>query len=113
MGTRQTANGTNSAAVCALLGCLVAAEQFGPPPAGTESLMTTKPHTGSCSGPIQPVLRWGCTTELADSIGCHNRDFAEHWGYWTQETSFLDEANALPADHTITFYDSVSGLPLF
>jgi peptide methionine sulfoxide reductase MsrB len=71
------------------------------------------PAFGFC--PAQPSvisapLRWGSNPQTADHICCDNHDYAEYFGYW-RSTSFPRE---LPAGQsTITFYDVVSGLPLF
>ncbi len=54
-------------------------------------------------------LRWKCDYNTADRICCFNRHYAEHSGYW-QLTSFLKEEKG---ESEITFYDSVSGKPLF
>jgi len=75
---------------------------------GDESIMAPKAH-GTSEKPVQQKLRWGCNTKLADGICSYNRDFAEFAGYW-ESTSFLKEA---PRDQAITFYDSVTGKPLF
>mgnify|MGYP003348504711 CR=1 FL=1 len=55
-------------------------------------------------------IRWGCDDALADRITCSNRHYAEHWGYFT-ETEFLDFARK--EKEPITFYDVVTGKPLF
>ena len=70
--------------------------------------MDQKGH-GSCSKPVMSQLRWKCDYETADRICCYNRHYAEHSGYF-ETTTFLKEV-----DHSAetTFYDSVSGKPLF
>lgn len=78
---------------------------------GDESLMAGREH-GTCSQPVQASLRWGVDWKTADNICCYNRHYAEHSSYW-QDTQFLDELTHLPEGQTITFYDSVSGKPLF
>ena len=56
-------------------------DSFGSAPLGPEAIMRTKStELGTCAGPVQ-ALRWGCGADLADSIGCHNRDYAEHFGW--------------------------------
>lgn len=74
-----------------------------------EDVMKPKEH-GTCEVPVMKGLRWKCDWGTADRICCFNRHYAEHSGYFT-ETSFLSEESA--ASGEITFYDSVSGKPLF
>jgi hypothetical protein len=67
---------------------------------------------GSCAA--QPSsfapLRWGVKDlATADRICCHNRDYAEYFGYW-ESTGFPMRADA--ADPPITFYDVATGRPL-
>ena len=62
---------------------------------------------GTCAKGPQENLRWGCSRETADKICCFNRHHAEQNGYW-KRTRFLEEAKG-----ETTFYDSVSGKPLF
>jgi len=77
--------------------------------AGKEVLMSPKAH-GSCTTAVQANLRWGVDWETADRICCFNRHYAEHSGYFLT-TRFMD---AKPEDgEPITFYDSVSGKPLY
>merc|ERR1711924_28344 len=54
-------------------------------------------------------MRWGCDPKVADKICCFNRHYAEHSGYW-ETTNFLSSENG---EKEITFYDSVTGKPLF
>mmetsp|Transcript_30066 Transcript_30066/g.84859 ORF Transcript_30066/g.84859 Transcript_30066/m.84859 type:complete len:235 (-) Transcript_30066:121-825(-) len=75
---------------------------------GTEELMSQKAH-GTTDKAVQENLRWGCDRRVADNICSFNRHYAEFAGYWTK-TSFLDEVDP---NAVTTFYDSVSGLPLF
>jgi len=88
---------------------------FGAPPLGGEDLMSQKPGgSGTCVANVQKNLRWGVDRSLADQIGCHTRMYAEQWGYWTSSGVTLEAtASAMKPDETITFYDSVTGLPLF
>ena len=76
---------------------------------GSESIMSKKAH-GTCETGPMANLRWSCSHSTADKICCFNRHYAEHSGYW-QGTSFLKEESA--ASGEITFFDSVSGKPLF
>lgn len=71
------------------------------------SVMEPKAH-GTCKRAVQDDLRWGCDFDTADRICCFNRHYAEHSGYWAG-TKFLAEADKKET----TFYDSVTGKPLF
>ena len=73
-----------------------------------ESIMKTKAH-GSCEHSVFSELRWGCDFATADRICCYNRHYAEPPGYF-ESTSFLSDIHTC---EEITFYDSVSGKPLF
>ena len=76
---------------------------------GDESIMAQKSH-GTSAKPVQNKLRWGCKVDLADRICNFNRHYAENAGYWLQ-TSFLNDEAQSAGD--LTFYDSVTGKPLF
>jgi len=76
---------------------------------GPESIMARKAH-GTCPKGVQLNLRWGCDQALGDRITCYNRHFAENFGYWL-DTDFYDYA--IKQTEPITFYDSVTGKPLF
>jgi len=78
--------------------------QFGP-----DSIMDQKEH-GTSAKPVQEDLLYGVSNKLADKICNFNRHFAERGGYFLT-TSFEDEV--LAAKGPITFYDSVTGKPLF
>eukprot|EP01038_Epipyxis_sp_PR26KG_P009034 gene9034-12180_t len=73
-----------------------------------ESVMSKKEH-GTCMKPVMSKLRWNCDFSVADRICCFNRHYAEFAGYW-EGTTFLNEID--PNVET-TFYDSVTGKPLF
>lgn len=73
-----------------------------------DSIMNQKQH-GTCTASVQKDLRWGCSIDTADRICCFNRHYAEYSGYWTG-TKFLDEVDK---NGETTFYDSVTGKPLF
>lgn len=78
---------------------------------GDESIMSPKAH-GTCPNPVlapNGTMRWGCDPKVADKICCFNRHYAEHSGYW-ESTDFLSSENG---EKEITFYDSVTGKPLF
>ena len=74
-----------------------------------KDLMSPKAH-GTTSVPVQENLRYGVDRKTADKICSFNRHFAEFGGYFVK-TSFEDEL--LAAKGPVTFYDSVSGKPLF
>jgi len=99
-------------AVQSLLGSLFKGgdKTFAPPVVmGDESIMSQKAN-GSTEKPVQEKLRWSCDRGTAERICCYNRHFAERAGYW-ERTSFLEEESKTQGE--ITFYDSVSGKPLF
>ena len=77
---------------------------------GDESIMSPKSH-GTSDAPVQSELLYGVSNKLADRICNFNRHFAEMGGYF-QSTTWEDtvrEAKGGP----VTFYDSVTGKPLF
>ena len=77
---------------------------------GEESIMAPKEH-GTSTKPVQAKLRWGCKDDLADRICSYNRHYAENGGYWERSTTFLTDEEQSAGD--TTFYDSVTGKPLF
>lgn len=81
----------------------------GKPQYGDEEIMTSKAH-GTSEKPVQSDLLYGVSNSLADRICNFNRHFAEQAGYF-QSTSFTD--TVLKSENPITFYDSVTGKPLF
>jgi hypothetical protein len=85
-----------------------AASGGGYPVYGDESIMSKKEH-GTASRPVQDNLRWSVDRATADRICCFNRRFAEYAGYW-QSTKFLSEVDRTGET---TYYDSVTGKPLF
>lgn len=77
---------------------------------GDESIMSPKAH-GTSDNAVQSDLMYGVSNKLADKICNYNRHFAEMGGYF-RSTNWEDvvlEAKGEP----ITFYDSVTGKPLF
>ena len=78
---------------------------------GEEELMSKKAH-GTSEKPVQSTLRWGCDVKNADKICNFNRHYAEFAGYWNSKTTFLEEHEGKDEEE-ITFYDSVTGKPLF
>ena len=76
---------------------------------GTETIMSPKEH-GTSAQPVQENLLYGVSNKLADKICNFNRHFAEMGGYFTS-TNFEDVV--MEAKGPVTFYDSVTGKPLF
>lgn len=76
---------------------------------GEESIMVQKGH-GTSATPVQSDLLYGVDNQLADRICNYNRMWAELGGYF-QKPSF--EETVLNAQGPVTFYDSVTGKPLF
>jgi hypothetical protein len=76
---------------------------------GSESIMSPKAH-GTTETMVQDDLLYGADKKLADRICSYNRHFAEMCGYF-RSTNFEDVV--LNAKQPITFYDSVTGKPLF
>ena len=81
----------------------------GKPVMGDESIMSQKGH-GTSAQPVQADLLYGVDVKMADRICNFNRHFAEMGGYF-RSTSWEDEL--MKSDGPITFYDSVTGKPLF
>uniref|UniRef100_A0A7S3Y0D1 Uncharacterized protein n=1 Tax=Heterosigma akashiwo TaxID=2829 RepID=A0A7S3Y0D1_HETAK len=81
---------------------------------GDETIMAKKAH-GTTQMAVMENLRWGVDRKGADVICSYNRAGAEFAGYW-KKTKFLDDTDKIFADNPsaqVTFYDSVTGLPLF
>jgi len=76
---------------------------------GENELMSQKEH-GTTKWPVQWNLRWDVSRDTADRICSFNRHYAERHGYW-KSTKFFNEVTQ--GDSEMTFYDSVSGQPLF
>lgn len=76
---------------------------------GSEEIMSQKEH-GTSHQAVQENLRYGVSRKSADRISSYNRNFAEFAGYY-RETDF--EKQVLSANGPTTFYDSVTGKPLF
>jgi hypothetical protein len=97
-----------------VLGALSSTKACSPPCVpGTESIMKGKAH-GTSNTPVQSILRWGCDSKLADRICNFNRHYAEHAGYFEQDTSFLSEESSSATESTpIDFYDPNTGKLLF
>ena len=79
------------------------------PLAGSEELMTSKGKYGSTAVPVQADLRWGIDNKLASKICSFNRHYAEPSGSFIS-TRFFQEVDR---SSETTFFDSVTGKPLF
>ena len=77
-----------------------------------ESVMSKKAH-GTCTKPVQSDLLYGCDAETADRICCFNRHYAEHSGYSFQHPRTWVKEVTEKGDAEVTYYDSVTGKPLF
>lgn len=90
------------------VGAPVPPELKGLPLVGDESIMSAKAH-GTSAKAVMGNLRYGVDGKLADRICCFNRHYAEHAGYaWG--TNWLAEVDKTKET---TYYDSVTGKPLF
>lgn len=78
------------------------------PIVGSETIMAKKTH-GTSDSPVQSNLRYNVDNNLADKITNYNRRFAEFSGYF-RTTSWLQDVNK---NEVTTYYDSVTGKPLF
>lgn len=78
---------------------------------GDESIMAEKGH-GTCSKPVQSDLKFGVDFSTADRLCCFNRKLAEQSGYAFNEMRTW-EAEAIKEGGEMTYYDSVTGKPLF
>ena len=85
------------------------ASSKGYPIRGDKSIMSQKSH-GSTDSAVQSNLRYGVDNKLADRICSFNREGAERAGYFQYSSSFLRDVSP---NEVTTFYDSVTGLPLF
>ena len=74
--------------------------------------MEKKDH-GTCAAPVQNGLRFGADFKTADNISCYNRNWAEFGGYaFSSDKTWVKEVMNTN-NEPITYYDSVSGKPLF
>ena len=90
------------------------ADETGPLVYGSDDIMSPKAH-GTTSMPVQEGLRYGVSRNLADKICSFNRAFAEMGGYFESSTSFERDVRDVVSSTggPVTFYDSVTGSPLF
>eukprot|EP00352_Strombidinopsis_acuminata_P002679 CAMPEP_0176379390 /NCGR_PEP_ID=MMETSP0126-20121128/30324_1 /TAXON_ID=141414 ORGANISM="Strombidinopsis acuminatum, Strain SPMC142" /NCGR_SAMPLE_ID=MMETSP0126 /ASSEMBLY_ACC=CAM_ASM_000229 /LENGTH=79 /DNA_ID=CAMNT_0017742147 /DNA_START=50 /DNA_END=289 /DNA_ORIENTATION=+ len=70
--------------------------------------MSQKAH-GTSEKPVQDNLKYGCDFQTADKICNYNRHYAEHSGYADKKEWY----KKINQDGETTFYDSVTGKPLF
>ena len=77
-----------------------------------ESVMSPKAH-GTCPNPVQDNLAYGCDFQTADKICCFNRHYAEHSGYAFESPRTWLSALQKSGNTEVTYYDSVTGKPLF
>lgn len=83
------------------------------PLVGSPSIMDQKEH-GTCVAPAQDNLRFGSDFKTADRIGCYNRNWAEFAGYaFSNDKTWTKEVLNSSSDRPVTYYDSVTGKPLF
>ena len=75
-----------------------------------EEIMSQKAY-GTCVSEVQDPLKFGVSREQANKISCFNRIFAEMWNSWESSSMKEDVLNSGAAEYT--FYDSVTGKPLF
>ena len=64
---------------------------------------------GTSDSAVQSSLRYNVDNSLADKITNYNRHFAEFSGYF-RSTSWMKDVNK---DEVTTYFDSVTGVPLF
>jgi len=86
----------------------------GPMVYGSDDIMSQKEH-GTTAASVQENLRYGVPRKLADKICSFNRVFAEMGGYFQGSSTFEKDVRNIVASTNgpVTFYDSVSGKPLF
>eukprot|EP00954_Amorphochlora_amoebiformis_P018475 1326371-Amorphochlora_amoeboformis.AAC.1 len=69
-----------------------------------------KKKNGTTDSPPQKDLMYNCDQAKANEICCFNRHYAEYSGYFMRETTWRKEVD--PKAVT-TYYDSITGKPLF
>ena len=74
--------------------------------------MSQKAH-GTSEKPVQDNLLYGCDFETADRICNYNRHYAEHSGYAFGGKRTWVATMQAKGDVETTYYDSVTGKPLF
>ena len=78
----------------------------------TEEVMCAKAH-GTSEKPVQANLKYGCDFATADRICSFNRHKAEYKGYAFQAPRTWLAYLASVGNAKITYYDAVTGKPLF
>ena len=59
-------------------------------------------------------MKWNVDRNKADEICSFNRHYAERAGYaWGSEITWVSEIEGLEEGAEVTYYDSVTGKPLF
>ena len=66
---------------------------------------------GTCPNTPQTDLRWGADYDKANTIACFNRRYAESKGYWEGDTVTFKADNE--NEESFTYYDSITGKPLY
>lgn len=79
---------------------------------GDEDIMSPKAH-GTTVTTVQENLRFGVSPKLADKICSFNRHFAENSFSFTKSTWEEELRQVVATGKSMTFYDSVTGKPLF
>lgn len=81
---------------------------------GDDSIMAEKEH-GTCSKKVQPDLKFGVDFSTADRLCCFNRTLSEKSGYaFEDDKTWVDDLKLeAQMGSTATYYDSVTGKPLF
>jgi peptide methionine sulfoxide reductase MsrB len=79
---------------------------------GAESIMSPKTH-GTTEKSVQGDLKFAVNNQLADRICSFNRRFAEPAGSYRGTTFEKEFLSAASEAKPLTFYDSVTGKPLF
>ena len=69
-------------------------------------------ENGTCVGTPQSNLRWNVEYDVANWVSCFNRHLAENRNYaFTGDRTYLTYLESSGTD--ITYYDSITGKPLF
>ena len=74
--------------------------------------MCAKAH-GTTEKPVMANLKYGCDFETSDKICSFNRHYAEHSGYAFQAPRTWLAHLASVGNAEVTYYDAVTGKPLF
>jgi len=78
------------------------------PIVGSDDIMSKKAH-GTTERPVQEKLLYGVKRDVADRICCFNRHYAEPSGDFKKRKWVSTVQNK----GEVTYYDSVTGKPLF